>query len=84
MQSQEIAQEFGAFHREKALGMKLHAVDWQLPVTQPHDLALRGPGTYFEDRFVDALSIDDETVIASCRKGICQAGDDSAAIMVDQ
>src|SRR5215475_13192668 len=64
---EEVLQDLVAVFRGDALGMELHAVDWQRLVTQAHD-DVAGLGRDFELGWQSA-ALDDQRVIARGPEG---------------
>src|SRR5262249_43823773 len=71
-----------ALEREHALRMELHALDVELAMAKPHDLAFRGPRAHLEARR-ERRALDEQRVIACRLERRGEAFEDAASVVLD-
>ena len=82
-QLEEILHDRPAAFGQDALGMELHAPDWERLVAEAHDFALVGFGGDFE-AIGEGVAFDDERVVAGRGEGIGHAHEQILAVMLNE
>src|SRR5262249_5113754 len=80
----EVREQLGAFERQEALRVELHAVQRPLAVADAHDLALVGPGADDEVGVGERLALDDQAVVARRLERVGQPREDPLVVVVDR
>src|SRR4029079_474923 len=79
----EVLQQDRPFKREKAFGVKLHAVKGPNTMPDAHDLVFIGPRGDDEVWVFEGFAFDDKAMIARRGEGIGHALKNALAIMID-
>src|SRR4051794_2555197 len=77
----KILQQPRPLQRQKALRVKLHAVQRPRPVADTHDLAFRRPAADDEFRIVPGFLANDQAVVAGRLEWVGHAGEHALAIV---
>jgi hypothetical protein len=81
---EKILQKSGSFDGQKALGMKLDAMQRPSSMSDAHDFAFRSPGADDEIGIMERLALDDQAVVASRFKRIRQTAKDASFVVMDR
>src|SRR5207244_657558 len=81
---QKILQKPRSLHGQKALRMKLHAMQRPTPMPHAHDLVFVGPGRDHEIGVRERFAADHQTMVARGLKGIGQTLKDTLTVMMNE